>query len=309
MRFYIWLNVHVVREDDWTYVDSKIREVIPIINITPISSTEVIVETSNGADICKIFELKFVDKVGTIVREFDENSINELLNFLKESCFSPVIKVRDFRLRSVLSRVVSMRRICEDFIIIRDYYDGALLKVAIIKPLKFEMFYDFIDMWWRCLSDFRPIFVVSGLSSENEVLSCVRIAAALRVRLYLVSPRIRFSCRKKLDEFKKFLSLAKCRIVNNFESIIERFRGKNIIIGLSMHAHRGEVDLYEILERDHRDPVFLVGGELWGLSVREIDACDHVVRLGPSTGVPMSASEVISYVTCIVRSVRRRPRC
>ncbi len=309
MRLYLSLNVHVVNEDDWNYVTSKFSNVINVINVTPISSTELLIDVPDDVDFLILSKFKFVDKVGIVIGEFSEDNVQDLLNFLMSIQCSLVVRVHDFRLRSLIERLRFSKGFSNDFVIIRDYFEDSKVKILVIKPVNFEMFCDVVDMWCRCFSDYRPIFVVSGLRSENEVLSCVRIASALRIRLYLVNPRLRFSCRKKLNEFKKFLSLSKCRIVNDFESIIKRFREKNVIIGLSMHSHKGESDLMEILENDPRDPVFLIGGELWGLSVREVESCDHVVRLGPSSGVPMSASEVISYVTSLVRFIRRRPRC
>jgi len=282
---------------------------VNILNSIPISSTELIIDVPENVDPYRLLELKFIDKIGIVIGEFSEDDLRSLLDFLKNINYSPIARVSDFRLRSLIMRVRSLKESYHGFIIIRDYFEDSKLKILIIKPIDYEMFCDIVNMWCRCFSDYRPIFIVSGLRSENEILSCVRVASALRVRLYLINPRIRFSCRKKLNEFKKFLSLSKCRIVKNFENIIERFREKYVIIGLSMHSHKGESDLLEILENENRSPVFLIGGELWGLSVREVEACHHVVRLGPSSGVPMSASEVISYVTSIVRLVRRRPRC
>ncbi|NPA69290.1 MAG: TrmH family RNA methyltransferase [Crenarchaeota archaeon] len=309
MKLYLSFNIHVVSEDDWNYVLSRVSSVVDVLSFIPISSTELVIDVPEGTDLSRLCSLKFVDKVGTVIGEFSEDNLNDLLDFLKNLHCSLIVRVNDFRLRSLITRLRSLKESCNDFVIVRDYFEDSKVKVLIIKPMDFEMFCDVFDMWCRCFSDYRPIFVVSGLCSENEVLSCVRVASALRVRLYLVNPRIRFSCRKKLNEFKKFLSLSKCRIVKDFESIIERFRENYVIIGLSMHSHKGEIDLVRVLEEDCRDPVFLIGGELWGLSVREIEVCHHVVRLGPSSGVPMSASEVISYVTSIVRTIRRRPRC
>ncbi len=302
------MNVHAISDDDWTYVISRIRDTLPNVeSVTPISSTEFIVDVPDNINIESLHNLKFIDKVGTVIAEFSEESLSDLLKFLKRYNYYPLTKVRDFRIKSVIYRIPSQEyNQNSNYVIIRDYYDNDKVKVLVIKPLDTYAFQDLHDMWYGCFSDYRPIFVVSGLCSENEVLSCVRLASALRIRLILVNPRLRFSCRKKLEEFKKFVSLSKCRIVKDINSVFEKYRNKYRIIGMSMHSSKGEVELLNILRRGERT-VFLIGGERWGLSVREVEKCDYVIRLGPSTGVPMSSSEVIAYVTSIVRlcSMRR----
>ncbi len=304
MKLFIWLNVHVVNENDWSFVENALRNVVAQCKIMPISSTEVMLEI-HGSDtdeiVRKILSLKFVDRVGIVVKELVVNKISDLINYIRSIDYFLIPRVRDIRIRSVILRETKSKPVQENFLIVRDYYDNSRLIISFIMPYRKDLWYDIFNMWHECFSNYKPTFVVTGISSENELLSCVRIAAALRVRLYLCSTNIRFSSRKKYEEFKRFVSIAKVRIYRSLEDIVNILKRRNVrIVCLSMHCHKGERNLLDIF-RDGRDTAFIIGSEKWGLSVKEIELCDDVLRLGPSTGIPMSISEVISYITSTCR--------
>jgi len=300
-RFYVWFNIHIVSEDDWNRVNNILINIPGVEYVESITSTEAIVY-SRDYIYNSIRSVKFIDKVGEVLQEFDRDDIQGILNFAKSLNAFIIPRVSDIALRSLL-RSFSGRDF-ENIVVVRDFYRDSKLKVVFIKCLDIDKFLDFVDKWYRTFSKFKPYFIVCNIESDHEVVSCVRIASALDIKLYLVNPRLRFRDRRLLNEFKKFLSISKTRVITrrNLRDVIDRyFKGRKIVC-LSMHTSSGEIDLLDLLEKcDVKDLVFVIGGERWGLCIDDVDVCDYFIRLGPASGIPMSISEVMSYITSMLR--------
>ena len=84
-----------------------------------------------------------------------------------------------------------------------------------------------------------------------------------------------------------------------------KFKDNIVVICLSMHSRCGEKELVNILNMNiDKIPVYVIGNERWGLNINEVQECQYFIRLGPSTGIPMSSSEVIAYTTILTRFVK-----
>jgi len=308
-KIYIELNVHVVSESDFEYVRSRIRQVLGRdVQVTQLSSTELLLEPLSERELTELNTLKFIERIGRIEAQYDTSRLPELINYLKMQNLKPVTKIRDFSLRWRIVQVFGKpKNFDENTVLLRDFeFDHGKI-ILIIRPVNIENFRDLADMFYDSYTG-SIMFAVCDVSSEHEIVSCVRICCALKVRLFLISPHAKFSDRKLHEEFKKFYGLCKARTFTDLKECVEwvkRHHRDVNIVGLSMHAHRGEKTLEDYIRRcsSSSNFLFVLGGETWGLTPSQVELCDIVVRLGPSTGVPMSISEVIAYTTCLVRKV------
>ncbi len=308
-KVYVELNVHTVSESDFEYVKSRIGEALGRdVQVVQLSSTELLLEPLSHEEISKLTSLRFIERVGKIEAQYSASQLSDLVRQLKSRGLRPVTKIRDFSLRWRVVQVFGKpRSFDENTVLLRDFEFDNDKVILVVRPVYVESFRDLADVYYDSYSG-SVMFAVCDVSSEHEIVSCVRICCALKVRLFLVNPHVRFSDKKLHEEFKKFYGLCKARTFTDLKECVEwvKRRRENVrIIGLSMHAHRGEKTLEEFIRSCEANAnfLFILGGETWGLNPRQIDLCDLVVRLGPSTGIPMSISETIAYATCLIRKV------
>ncbi len=307
---YVELNVHAVTDEDWNYVKERIVNILGHdVDILPQSSTELLLSNVSVDEVPKLCNIKFVERVGIVVKLFqkDKLTISELVEFLRKEKLVPIPRVEDMRIRIMLKNIF---RNCDGKLcLLRDLSIMDREFIAVILPIYQEQFQDLADPWSGTLGRLTPQFVVCDVESENELLSCARAACALKFKMYLVNPRLSFSDRRKRAEFWKFFNISKSKIFKTLEECLDYLRARRghiVAIALSMHASSGENKLMEIVKNHGLDHVvFVLGGERWGLSPRQVELCDYVVRVGPSTGIPLSISEVMCYVTCLLRGLLR----
>ena len=303
---YIETNVHIVSESDFDYVKTRLRDSLGRdLDVVQISSTELVAEPLGDMEILRLRELKFVERVGRVDSQYESSRLGDLIEYLRSNDLSPVTRISDFSLRWRIVQALGRPRSLENIVLLRDVVEDDSRIILVVRPVASEDFQDLVDLFHDSYCG-KMLFAACDLSSEHETVSCVRVCCALKVRLLLVNPRARFTSRKLLLEFKKLSSLCKARTFRDLGECVDwvkRRHGKVTIVGLSMHARRGEKTLERYLSemREETTFFFVLGNETWGLSPRQVELCDIVVRLGPSTGVPMSVSESIAYVTHVVR--------
>ena len=307
---YVEMNVHAISDEDWNFVKENICQVLGRnVEVLPQSSTELLLQDINAEEARKLLNLLFIERVGLVIKLFEKSSnyLSDLVRFLRENSLRPVPRISDMRIRMLIKN--SFRNVSGSLCLLRDLSIHGVDYVGVIVPIDETRFSDLENPWFDTFGSLSPIFVVCDLSSENELLSCVRSAYALRFRIYFVNPRLWFSDRKRRAEFWKFFNMSKSRIFTSLEECLEflnKRKGTVVPVALSMHASSGEVTLLKIVKEHGVDRlVFVLGGEEWGLSPRQVSQCRYVVRVGPSTGVPLSVSEVMCYVTCMLRALLR----
>ncbi len=310
MYTYVEMNVHAISDEDWNFVKEEILKIFnKSVEILPQSSTELLVHGVDISEVKKLHNIIFVERVGLVVKLFEKsgNYLSSLVKFLRENNLKPIPRIRDMRIRTLIKN--SFKNVIGSICLLRDLSIRGIEYIGVIIPLEERRFLDLENPWFDTFSSLSPTFVVCDLSSENELLSCVRSAYALKFKIFFVNPRIWISDRKKRAEFWKFFNMSKSKIFASLEECLEflsKRKGDIIPIALSMHASSGEISLLKIVQEYGIDRVvFVLGSEEWGLSPRQISQCRHVVRVGPSTGVPLSVSEVMCYVTCMLRALLR----
>lgn len=318
-RIYVELNTHLVTENDWKIFQEILEQELQKCNIIdfqikPISSTSAIIEFSGNENIITCLRnVRIIERIGFIVDEieFRQEKLVEIINYIIEISrrynAHVIPKTKIFILRSLLRKYKQKSEDMDNVLLITDYEVENVLKLLIVIG-KTNDFKDLVDLF----SDtyFSDVYyIVSGVESLHEILAICRITCALKVHTILTNVNFKKFNSRRIQEIKKFLSLGKIRVmkdINKAVNYLKKRLGSNIIfICLSMHSKFGEVELTKILDK-HIDkiPVYIIGSERWGLNINEVWKCQYFVRLGPSTGIPLSSSEVIAYTAVLTRFVK-----